>query len=140
VYQNVIRELKEAAMEAEKPASHPLPYLNACITEALRLTGAVISPRFSLMDSSITLNSRENSYAVRKGDGVLLLSHTTHYDTEIYEDPKEFRPERHLDVSEGGVETVFKKNGKVVHNNILAFGGGSSLCPGRHLARSEVSD
>jgi cytochrome P450 len=134
-------ELKQAAMESEKPAAEPLPYLNACITEALRLTSASISPRCALTDSNLTINGRnQSSYSIRKGDNVLLLSHPIHYDTEIYEDPEEFRPERHLTVSDGGVETIFKKNGKVVHNNILAFGGGSSLCPGRHLARSEVSD
>jgi cytochrome P450 len=134
-----MKELQEAATESEKPAAQPLPYLNACITEVLRLTSASISPRFALTDTSLTLSGRENSYAIRKDDGILLLSHTTHYDPEIYEDPMAFKPERHLSVSDGGVETVFKKNGKVVHNNILAFGGGSSLCPGRYLARSEVS-
>jgi len=80
-----------------------------------------------------------------------------HFDEEIYNQPQQFQPHRFMnhslekstirldDLSAQDVapitstkNKVFTKNGVPIRHNLLPFGGGASLCPGRTFATNEI--
>ena len=94
---------------------------------------------------------------VREGDQVVLAPTLTHMDAEVYEDPRAFRWDRFLDPKQqqqqqqqnkkevpslsGSMQrpTRFKGGSPIAPDIALQpFGGGVSMCPGRHLAFAEV--
>lgn len=70
-----------------------LVYLDACITEALRLSSGSLIMRVAYRPCSITLASG-NKYSFRKGDRIGLCPPVLHRDEEIYPNALEFVPER----------------------------------------------
>ncbi|KAL8924457.1 MAG: hypothetical protein Q9208_004065 [Pyrenodesmia sp. 3 TL-2023] len=98
------------------------PRLIALFNEVLRLTTASASIR--TVESDTTLGDR----VLRKGGKVLLPFRQLHFNQDIFgSNTGGFEPER------------FLKN-KKLHNNpsFRPFGGGSTYCPGRYVARWEV--
>ncbi|KAA8522078.1 hypothetical protein F0562_012608 [Nyssa sinensis] len=67
-----------------------------------------------------------NGYTIPKGWKVLPWIRSIHLDPEIYPNPKEFNPSRWDDRT-------------VQPGSYIPFGTGSRLCPGRDLAKLEVS-
>ncbi|MBK8591012.1 MAG: cytochrome P450 [Sandaracinaceae bacterium] len=108
--------------------------LESAVTEMNRLTTAPMVPRRALKDT--TLELRSGTYRFDAGHDLALFPPTTHLDPEIYEDPYDFRFDRFLPDS-SGAPARFWKDGQRVHFNLLPFGAGVSMCPGRFFAINE---
>jgi cholesterol 7alpha-monooxygenase len=123
-----------------------LVLLNACITETLRLSSGSLIMRIVKKPVTLTLSSGQ-SFSFRKGDHVGLCPPLTHMDSDVYEDPAVFNPDRWLQGStdeqlmESSLGKIsLLKDGKELPPGVayLPFGGGATLCPGRKFARNEV--
>ncbi|RIA95986.1 cytochrome P450 [Glomus cerebriforme] len=113
-------------------------YIDACINEALRLTSSSLVVREALEDSKIHVEYLNQTYLIKKGETIAFYPPLTHIDSEIYgDDAKEYNPSRFLPNKDGS-KKIFMKNGKEVKLHLVPFGGGSSMCPGRHYAREEI--
>ncbi|KAJ3121808.1 Cytochrome P450 7B1 [Nowakowskiella sp. JEL0407] len=131
VLERVKRELSKLDDDSI-PVPEDLPYLNACISESLRLYSQVFSARQVIDSYSITTDT--TTYVMRKGDLLNLPVPVPHLDTKLYtpENPADefcmnFNPDRFLVDPEKKQPWSF-----------IPFGGGSFMCPGRHIARSEI--
>lgn len=101
-----------------------LPYLQACITEAMRLTPVIgISLPRTVPKGGMNIEGHQLS----EGDVVGMNPWIVHRDEELFgEDAEEFRPERYLEASESQRHAMEAMS--------LSFGGPSRSCPGRNLA------
>jgi cytochrome P450 len=105
------------------------PLLNSIYWEVLRNTAGSISVREVEEDTMI------GGYRLCKGGMVMLPLRLTHYNEDIWgDDVYEFVPDRFIrDIS--GLPGNKKSPGI---NTLKPFGGGTSLCPGRHFAINEI--
>ncbi|KAF2866675.1 cytochrome P450 [Massariosphaeria phaeospora] len=105
-----------------------LPYINAVLREALRLSPTA---------PSIALQAKEDTvlggkYAINKGELLVTVLAKIHRDPTVYgEDSEEFRPERMLDEE-------FEKRSKEFPNSWKPFGNGMRACIGRPFAWQEA--
>lgn len=106
------------------------PILTSAFTETLRRRTQVISVRRVMQDTLLN-----DTYLLRKGSTLLMPSMVVHNDPAIWgPDVETFKADRFL-----------KRNGP---NNkgtpaedpaaFRGFGGGTTLCPGRHFATTEI--
>ncbi|HEX4110574.1 MAG TPA: cytochrome P450 [Solirubrobacteraceae bacterium] len=97
------------------------PYLNATISEVLRLRPVLPTAEPRRVNRPITIGGR------RYEPGVVLLAsaHLVHHDPTLYPDPEAFRPERFLDAAPGTYTWI-------------AFGGGRRRCLGVSFALLEM--
>jgi len=105
--------------------------LDSVISEVLRLYTASISFREARKDGVIKSKSGL-VYEYKQGENIALPSTEVQFDSEIYQNPHEFKYDRFLS------QTKFYKNGLWVSKHEMAFGGGVSLCPGRNFAKNEI--
>lgn len=130
----VVGEVRAHAV-GEAPAApsspHALPRLQSAISEALRLSSASITLRRAQRPTALTLDDGR-AWAVREGDLVCLFPWLMHHDAEIFSEPERFRGDRFLPGA------TFTKGGRRLATPLMPFGGGVSLCPGRHLANTEI--
>jgi len=105
------------------------PLLGSIYWEVLRHTAGSISVREVEEDNMI------NEYRLCKGGMVMLPLRLNHFNEDIWgDDVDEFVPDRFIrDIS--GLPGS-KKNPGI--NLLKPFGGGTSLCPGRHFAINEI--
>ncbi|KAK5997496.1 Cytochrome P450 monooxygenase gsfF-like protein [Cladobotryum mycophilum] len=103
-----------------------LPYLQACVKEALRMHPA----------GPWSLPRKAPAQGLKLGDehfpaGTLLSVNpwVIHYHPKLFERPKSFEPERWLDPERKAKEGQFW----------IPFGAGYNRCPGRQLAMMEVA-
>ncbi|KAJ3182920.1 Cytochrome P450 7B1 [Gaertneriomyces sp. JEL0708] len=143
-----------------------LPRLSSAVSETLRTVSSVFSIRVATHDTSLKDARTGKDYFIGKNEWVMISTRSIHQDAGIYPKPDSFRPTRFLNVQEkyevgvnvhAGEETRgtaavavskgragstqskrFYKDGKVIKHNLLPFGGGTSLCPGRHFAVNEI--
>lgn len=131
-----------------------LVYLDACITEALRLSSGSLIMRSCYRPCSITMASG-NKFSFRKDDRIGLCPPVLHRDEEIYPNALAFVPERwmlpltdvngrtyelqeRINAAQGKIP-LFKQGKEVPSSSVfLAFGAGVSHCPGRRFARNEL--
>ena len=103
-----------------------LPYLEATITETLRLS--------SLISLSVphktTVDTTLQGYSIPKGTTVLMNLWSLHHDPEIWNEPEAFRPERFLDEEGNFVPPKADR--------FLPFSAGRRVCLGESLARLEL--
>lgn len=101
-----------------------LPYLQACIMEAMRLTPVIgISLPRTVPKEGVVVEGFQLSH----GDVVGMNPWIVHRDKTLFGDDAEvFRPERYLEASEDQRHAMEAMS--------LAFGGPSRSCPGRNLA------
>ncbi len=131
----VVREVRDHAAGGGTvaPASpYALPRLQSAISEALRLSSASITLRRAQRPTALTLDDGR-TWAVREGDLVCLFPWLMHHDGEIFAEPERFRDERFLPGA-----PPFTKGGRRLATPLMPYGGGVSLCPGRHLANTEI--
>jgi len=103
-----------------------LPYLEATITESLRLSsiGALSIPHKTTVDTTL------QGYSIPKSTIVLTNLWSLHHDPEIWDDPDAFRPERFLDDEGNFVPPKADR--------FLPFSAGRRVCLGKSLARIEL--
>lgn len=104
----------------------PLPLLTSVIHESLRYTTFSLSIRQAENETII------GGYKITKGDYVVCATRSIHMDGDIHENPTEFVPNRY------DKPTKFIKNNRVIPNHSMPFGGGVSMCEGRHFALGEL--
>jgi cytochrome P450 len=99
------------------------PLLTAVVQETLRVLSTNASGRVLLKDTVI-----DGKYLLKKDAMLLLPSAELHNNSDIWGlDVGEFNPDRWLE-----------NRDKVPASAYRAFGGGSSLCPGRYLSMNEI--
>ncbi|KAJ8667478.1 hypothetical protein QAD02_009141 [Eretmocerus hayati] len=103
-----------------------MPYLEAVILESQRLAPVVpvIGPRRVLRDTELL------GYHIPRESFVIINLHSIHADSELYPEPKLFKPERFL------VEP--HSSSRFRDDNLLFFGKGKRQCPGVALAKTAL--
>ncbi|KAH7071345.1 cytochrome P450 [Paraphoma chrysanthemicola] len=115
------------------------PLLNSVWRETMRLIAPMTSARIVLEDTILA-----DTYLLRKGSVVQIAGGVLHSDTEIWgPDASSFNARRFYHHANGtktnASGNIVDEKASVVHPAAWrAFGGGVSLCPGRHFAQLEV--
>ncbi|HET9105495.1 MAG TPA: cytochrome P450 [Solirubrobacteraceae bacterium] len=114
----------QARLRAEVDAGESEAYLNATITEILRLRPVLPNAEPRLVKREIEIGG------VRYPPGVVLLASAqlVHLDPDIYPEPRAFRPERFLATGGRGPDAY----------TWLPFGGGRRRCLGASFAQEEM--
>lgn len=117
-------EQELADLGDEKVLSWPIPrapYITAIMYEAMRLKP--VAPQLYLEPMRDTKIGDLN---IKKGTPIFALLHASGFDSELFESPQSFDPNRWLE------------KGKASFSDIQPFGSGPRLCPGRSLAIMEI--
>lgn len=118
-------ELKDVPIDASFHDLEQLPYLNAVLTEANRISFGVTRRSFRLAPEEAL---RYGDYDIPPNTAVAISTLAVHGDPNIFPDPWSFRPDRWL-----GPEA---KERKKYH---IAFGAkGPRACLGMYLAEAEM--
>ncbi|KAK0643791.1 cytochrome P450 [Cercophora newfieldiana] len=136
VYQSIVREIEAAVKDGTIPATgniswneaQNLPYLQACLKEAMR-----VRPAVGLNITRLVPPEGAELDGIRFPGGVSIAANgwVLHRDRETFgADADLFRPERWLEDEE---------NAKRMERYMFQFGGGSHLCIGRNLALLEIN-
>ncbi|KAK6335005.1 hypothetical protein TWF718_010447 [Orbilia javanica] len=109
-----------------------LTLFNAVWQEALRIGVSALSPRMVLEDTEI------DGYIYKKGGMIQGLSPLAQLEEEYWgKDVNEFNPDRWLPYP-GEDATVAAKRIRELQSKLRPFGGGTTICPGRHFAVQEI--
>lgn len=98
----------------------PLPLLTSAIQEALRLSTSTFSIRRVHHPVDFA------GYHFETGERIVCVTRSVHLDEDIHPKATEFVTERYMKR-----QSKFSKDGKVVPNHSMPFGGGVSMCEGR---------
>lgn len=131
--QAIVEEVR-AAPDFTHAALKKMTLLESAISEALRLTSLSLVLRRASRDLQIDLDDGRR-LQVKKHECLALYPRLTHIDPEIYEDPFSYRFDRF--VGDNGAPKKFTKQGRPVGFNLIPFGGGMNMCPGRYFAKNE---
>ncbi|QRV97731.1 cytochrome P450 family protein [Ceratobasidium sp. AG-Ba] len=104
--------------------SSAMPYLDACINETIRLATDSYSVRWVPEGDA---EAKIGEYVFKPGDQVVCNLRGVNMDELVYAHPESFEPERFLG---GGKDKV--------RGRFIPFGGGFSVCSGRHLATTQI--
>ncbi|CVL08128.1 related to pisatin demethylase / cytochrome P450 monooxygenase [Fusarium mangiferae] len=138
VYSKLEKEVLDADLEdvASFSSARALPYLEACVREAMRMHPGVcmILERY-VPEPGLTLP--DGSF-VPPGTAVGINPYVAGRNKGIYgQDADNYCPERWLQ-NEGETETAYKERIRLFNGADLTFGDGSRVCIGRHLAQLEL--
>lgn len=104
-------------------STNDCPLLQSTLKEVLRVHASSLSTRIVLEDTSIG-----NDILLKKGGIVHMPSKCLHFDKKHFgPDADVFDPSRFLNCTPYKSQTAFRP-----------FGGGSTLCPGRHFATMQI--
>ncbi|MDC6109296.1 cytochrome P450 [Serratia rubidaea] len=124
VENKLVLELAQCTGLADEPLTWPIPkmpWLTAIMYEAMRLKP--VAPQLYLEPLHDTV---VGDVWVKKGTPLFLTLHAGGFDARYFKEPGQFFPERW--VARDGAS----------FSNMLPFGGGSRMCPGRALAIAEI--
>ncbi|ESO99015.1 hypothetical protein LOTGIDRAFT_142374 [Lottia gigantea] len=103
---------------------HKMVYTEATLLEVQRISTIANTT----LPHTTTKDSKIQGYHIPKGCLVVADIRAVHLDEKLWENPKQFNPERFLD-----------EDGKIVKsNNLIPFSVGPRACPGASLARMEL--
>jgi len=143
---SILQHLKDELREASNKSSitspsdlldyntlERLPYLQACIKEALRLATGVSSrlPRSNKAAPTIYTTKSGQVYTFPPGTVISMTILDLHYNPDIFPNPRGFDPSRWLDADD---ETKQK-----MERAYAPFGRGSRQCVGLELAKEEIT-
>lgn len=102
------------------------PLINSVFQEVLRFRSANASVRLVLKDLIL-----QDRHLLKKGSVVHMPSRVIHYDTSVWgPNAREFVADRFVHVQQPST--------KIHPGAFRAFGGGNTLCPGRHFATTTI--
>ncbi|OSD03206.1 cytochrome P450 [Trametes coccinea BRFM310] len=107
-------------------SSNALPLVTSAIRETLRYTSQSYSIRRVMKPVQL------GGYDLRVGEEVVCATRQAHIDDEIHPNAAAFDIRRYLEAPKP------IKDGRLVANHSMAFGGGVSMCAGRHFAMAEL--
>ncbi|PGH01068.1 hypothetical protein AJ79_08038 [Helicocarpus griseus UAMH5409] len=110
-----------------------LPYVQACVTEIIRLRPPVPSGLSHLAERDDVFMG----YKIPKGTSVLANAWAIHQNTDDFDHPEEFRPERYLQNPVGIKPDA--KNSFERRRPTYTFGAGRRVCPGTQFAENAVA-
>lgn len=74
-------------------------------------------------------------FIIPKDTTIICNSHTVNNDTEFFENPQQFKPERYM----GDTRSLYaSSNGNIKKRELFTFGWGRRICPGIYMAESEM--
>lgn len=134
VQEKVLQEIDQCIDSSKKNSVLPeLPYLTACVREAIRL-----SPSFHRLErlcmKDWTYNENGINVTIPKGTSVVIPAWATNRNPKAFKNPEEFRPERFLknaDGIDGSAGTKEEQN--LMQYAMTSFGHGPRNCPGGRL-------
>ena len=115
--QNPTQKIEDHLFEFISTAD--LPLLTSTIKETLRYAASVMSIR------RVTEPVEFGGYRFDTDDEIICMTRSVHLDEEIHENASEYDPRRYM------TEKRPAKNGKIVTNHSMVWGGGVSMCEGR---------
>ncbi|KIW93880.1 uncharacterized protein Z519_05195 [Cladophialophora bantiana CBS 173.52] len=125
VRQKLEQEVSQLPDDYNDTALEKLPYLNAVITETLRLYGSAPG---ALPRTTPAKGIEVNGLYIPPGVTLTTQSYTMHRDPAVFNDPETYDPDRfYLKPLEGAQKYAFGP-----------FGGGTRICLGIHLAQMEL--
>jgi len=98
-----------------------LPFLMSTIQETLRYTTSILPIR------RVTEPVEFGGYRFEIDDEILCMTRCVHLDEGIHENALEYDPRRYMK------QKQFRKNGEIVPNHLMPWGGGVSMCGGRSV-------
>nr|D1MX85.1 RecName: Full=Fusicoccadiene C-8 hydroxylase; AltName: Full=Brassicicene C biosynthetic gene cluster protein 1; AltName: Full=Cytochrome P450 monooxygenase bsc1 [Alternaria brassicicola]BAI52800.1 fusicoccadiene C-8 hydroxylase [Alternaria brassicicola] len=120
----LMKQLGEASLPKARELEK-LPYLQACVKEGLRLSHGLMH-RLPRISPDVALEF--NGLIIPPGTPVGMSAYFMHMDETVYENPREFIPERWL----GDVDPKMDRN-------YVPFSRGSRRCLAPNLAYTEIS-
>lgn len=123
IKKRIIEEINEFYDPKDIKSIDKMETLNNSFWEACRVAANHLSFREALEDLTVTVYGKD--YVIPKGN-VIVMWPTTLMDEKMWENPEEFNPDRHKNVS------------KTAKQAFIPFGGGKHLCPGRYFAMNEA--
>lgn len=141
--QRLKTELRDAATEAgagpstnhlmDSKALDHLPYLQACIREALRLATGVCSrlPRSNKSSPTTYTTPSGKEHVFPPGTVISMSILDLHYNAAIFTDPGAFNPSRWLDIDAEKLQQMERA--------YAPFGRGTRQCVGLELAKEEIT-
>ncbi|XP_037827149.1 uncharacterized protein LOC119615139 [Lucilia sericata] len=107
-----------------------LPYLDACFHESLRIFPPLAFTT-KLCTEPIELVNKNGQILKMKNNDVVMISHySLYHDSNNFEDPEKFKPERFL--PENGGTKKYRDEGK-----FIGFGDGPRICLGMRFALTQ---
>ncbi|CAO1299220.1 unnamed protein product [Diamesa tonsa] len=111
-----------------------VPYLRACIKEALRMYPVVLGNGRSLQSDAVICG-----YTVPKGTHVIFPHYVLSNKENYFNEPTKFIPERWLKTEIAGSDSCPFTNSKIHPFVSLPFGYGRRTCLGRRFAEAELA-
>ncbi|ELU05504.1 hypothetical protein CAPTEDRAFT_184189 [Capitella teleta] len=121
------KELDDVVGRSREPLlkdKKDLHYLEACLEECYRFSNIFLSLAAHTVEKDTTLGG----YTIPKGCQIMGNVYAIHTNAELFPNPEEFKPERHLDA-----------DGKFTPNEtVVPFGLGPRACAGQPLSKMEL--
>lgn len=130
IQEKVLEEIDQefSLLDGETDQVPELPYLAACVKEAIRL-----NPSFHRLERKCmkdwTYNENGINITIPKGMSVMIPSYATNRNPEAFKEPDEFIPERFYK-NESGTDGSKSEKDKY---SFTSFGHGPRNCPGGRL-------
>ncbi|KAF2110249.1 cytochrome protein [Lophiotrema nucula] len=129
------KELEEAMPDPDSPLPlaqlEKLPYLGACIEEALRLAVCQMARSPRIADHPILYTTSDRTYKIPSGTPISSATWHMHHNETLFPSSFTFQPSRWL-------SDPRTTSGRSLRKYMVAFGKGTRNCIGMNLAKAEI--